>query len=511
MQTDITSDKRLFQIFIQFSPYLMAAVSLAVMMTFILLGQYAHPSADDFCMASGVKNEGLFPHLWQHYQEWSGRYSGNAFYGIYPLIFGMDEGYRFMPVLVILLLFTAFAFFLSKLFKTSINSYPVVFVSLCFVSVFLLGMVSTASSLFWMAGALTYQTANILLLIMLGLLIQLRDFQKLAKDYTGTLLGLGLVVFLGIGTNENSLLTFMAVLLLGFIIHLKSGWVILKPWLFLLVLGLFCFAVVYFSPGTTMRESTFPLRHNLTRAISGSLEMGLWTLKIWLSSPVLLLASVLAPFAVGRLYHLSERTFTVSKSLLAAMIVLTFSIPVILQFPAWWGMGGWPPPRTVDAIFFVFLFNWFLTIGAATIRYMPKHFMKAGSQQQSYTASTFTTILMLTGVVFFILAVLDNNKFQRAQHDLLQRAKPYHEYMLQRKKLINNALQHQQLALIVPDFKLEYPRSIYFNDILPFSRDWRNVCYADYYGLDRIKRKRTRKTGNKKPRYKKPIKKYYNQ
>lgn len=484
----------------------MAAVSLVVMITFILLGQYAHPSADDFCMANGVRQEGLFPHLWQHYLEWSGRYSGNAFYGIYPLIFGMDEGYRFMPFIVILSLFTALAFFLSKLFKTRMNSYPVVLASLSFVSVFLLGMVSTASSLFWMAGAMTYQTANILLLIMLGLLIQLHEYQKTGKVYSSTLLGLCIVVFLGIGTNENSMLTFMAVLLLGFLVHLKSGWIIMKPWLLLLILGLVCFAIVYFSPGTTMRESTFPLRHNLSRAISGSLEMGLWTMKIWLSNPVLLLASVLAPFAVGRLYHQSERTFTVSNSLLVTLIILTLLIPVILQFPAWWGMGGWPPPRTVDAIFFVFLFSWFMTIGAATLRYMPEHFMNVGTNQQPFTA-----ILMLTGVVLFILAVVGNNKFQRAQHDLQQRAKPYHEYMLQRHALIKDALQSQQLSLIVPDFKQEYPRSIYFNDILPFSRDWRNVCYANYYGLDRIKRKRTRRTGNKKPKYRQQKNIQYNQ
>ncbi len=474
---------------LRISPYLLAFVSFAVLFTFILLGQYAHPSADDFCMASGVKQEGLFPHLWQHYLEWSGRYSGNAFYGMYPLIFGLSDGYRFLPMLVILSLFTATAFFLSRLFRLGINSYPVVLASLFFVGIFLLGMVSTASSLYWMAGALTYQTANILLMFMLGLMILLMDRQRLAKSYSGVFVSLCLVTILGIGANENSMLVLMGLLLLGIVIQRKSGWVILKPWFTLFIIGFVCFAIVYFSPGTTMRESTFPLRHNLSRAIPGSLDMGLWTLKIWLSSPVLVVASILAPFIVTRLYQLSERTFKVSKLLILALIVFTFAIPFILQFPAWWSMGGWPPPRTVDAIYFVFLFSWFLAIGSITIRYMPQCYLKTNAQQQYLGVA----IMFLAGTVVFSLAILENDKFQRAIHDLFQRAKPYHDYMLERQSLINDALQKQQLSLVVPDFKHEYPRSIYFNDILPFSRDWRNVCYANYYGLEKIKRNKVRK------------------
>jgi len=76
-------------VYSRFSVLIIAIASLVVIGVFIALGFYAWPSADDFCMAAGVQHEGLLAHLWQHYLGWSGRYTGNALYAIFPLVFGM--------------------------------------------------------------------------------------------------------------------------------------------------------------------------------------------------------------------------------------------------------------------------------------------------------------------------------------------------------------------------------------------------------------------------------------
>jgi hypothetical protein len=60
--------------------------------------------------------------------------------------------------------------------------------------------------------------------------------------------------------------------------------------------------------------------------------------------------------------------------------------------------------------------------------------------------------------------------------------------MLMRHALIDEAVAREQLSLVVPEYGGKYPRSIYFNDIRRDSRDWRNVCYADYFGLQEIGR-----------------------
>ena len=183
------------------SPFLLIIISLTVILVFMGLGFYAYPSADDFCMVTGVNQEGLFPHLWNHYFEWSGRYSGNAFYAIYPFLFGLFKGYPFIPVVLIICLTAAFTFFLSSLFRMKIN-FPILLISLCFTCVYLLGLRHTASSLYWMAGSLSYQTANILILLTFGLIIQLIDRQRQHKNYLPLFFSLVVIIITGMGTNE---------------------------------------------------------------------------------------------------------------------------------------------------------------------------------------------------------------------------------------------------------------------------------------------------------------------
>ncbi len=466
------------------APFLLIAACLAVLLVFVLLAQYAHPSSDDFCMAAGVNQHGLLDYLWRHYLEWSGRYSGNALYAIYPLMFDLFDGYKFIPVIVIVALFLATALLLSTLFKTRVYSRYVLLASLCFVCIYLLGMISPASGLYWMAGAFTYQAANVLVLVMLALMIHLADRQKHVKIVFSVIALLLLVVIIAIGTNETSMLAVTGAALLGFLIHLRSGWAVLKPWFVILVVTLICFAIVYFSPGNAIRAADFPLRHDLMRSINGSLSVGLKGLWIWISSPVLIISSVLATFAIARLYQDSGRTITVKRRHIVALVLFTLAIPFVFQFPAWWSMGGWPPARTLDAVYFLFLLSWFLTVGAVTLRYICAD--KCNLAMQPQHPLSVVVLLVLAGL--FTAAVLQNKTYTQAETDLFHHAVPFDDYMNARYAVIEAAAANGRRYLVVPDYQREYPRSIYFNDIMRNPDHWRNVCYADYFGLERIRR-----------------------
>jgi hypothetical protein len=465
--------------------YMLIAISLAVILVFVLLAQYAHPSSDDFCMASGVNNHGLIPYLWQHYFEWSGRYTGNALYAIYPVVFDLFYGYKFITAAVLLALFFAATFFLSSLFSVRIYARPVLLASLCFITVYLLGMTSSASSLYWMAGALTYQSANILFFVVSGLMIKLADRQKSSENSFNLVVVLLLLLVFAIGTNETSMLALTGLALLGFVVHLCSGWVMLRPWFVILMVALVCFGIVYFSPGNVIRAADFPLRHDLSRSIEGSLSVGLKVLWLWISDPVLIISSFLAPFAIAKLYLLSARAFVVSKTMVVVLLLATLAIPVLLQFPAWWSMGGWPPARTQDAIYFLFLIGWYLSIGAFTLHYLCKDRWRL--VMQPYTPGAAIVLLLLAGS--FTAAALDSHAYQLARTDLFHLARPYHDYLNIRYKQIEQAKIDGQRYLIVPDYQREYPQSIFFNDIMRNPNHWRNVCYADYFGLEKIKRK----------------------
>ena len=481
----IAATRNWLSVLSRFAPVLLIAACLAVLLVFIGLGQFAHPSSDDFCMAAGVNEHGLGGFLWKHYLEWSGRYSGNALYAVYPLLFDLFEGYRYIALLIIAALFYATAFFLSTLFTCRLHARPVMLASVCFVCIYLLGMMSPASGLYWMAGAFTYQTANILLLVALALMLRLQRRQKQAQRYSITLLLLLIVMVTAIGANETSMLVLTAVAIFGCAAQLRSGRRILLPWLLILVFSLVCFAVVYFSPGNAMRAADFPLRHDLGRSISGSLSLGLKILWIWISSPLLIVSTMLAPFAFARLMQSSAQQHrAVSKPVIAMLGLCTLALPFVLQFPAWWSMGGWPPARTLDVIYFTFLLGWFLTVGAVTVLYL----QRGNRQSLAAPQAAWPAAAVLVLSVLFSLAAVQSKAFMLAKSDLFELAQPYHDYLDRRYLLIEQARANNRPRLLVADFTGDYPRSIYFNDIMHNPGHWRNVCYADYFGLEEIKR-----------------------
>lgn len=481
---EVSREQSWLALITQVAPYLLVAACLAVLLVFVLLAQYAQPSSDDFCMASGVDANGLVGHLWNHYLEWSGRYSGNALYAIYPLFAGLFDGYKFIPAIVITALFLATAFFLSTLFGTRLLARPVLLVSLCFVCVYLLGMMSPASGLYWMAGAFTYQTANILLLVTLGLMLRLHRRQQHSNSFLILLFVLLLVIVTAIGANETSMLAFTALALLGVFVNLRSGRAVLWPWMVILAVSLVSFDVVYFSPGNAVRAADFPLRHDFSRSMNGSLSVGSKILWIWISDPVLIVSSLLAPYAISSLLQVSGRTLAVSRSVSVSLVLCTLSLPVVLQFPAWWSMGGWPPARTLDAIYFLFLISWFLSIGALSLRYL----YDGESSPVVQPFNPYAAVALLVLSVSFSFAALGSNTYKLARTDLFQLARPYHDYLVMRYQLIEQALANEQQRLVVADYPYEYPRTIFFNDIMRDPEHWRNICYAEYFGLEKIKR-----------------------
>ena len=217
------------------------------------------------------------------------------------------------------------------------------------------------------------------------------------------------------------------------------------------------------------------------------------TLWIWLSSPVLIVASVLAPFAVFRLSRLSKVLISVRNRHIALLVVCTSALPFVLQFPAWWAMGGWPPARTLDAIYFLFLLSWFSMIGAITLRFAAK----GDSSLEKLPMPVYADFAVLLLAAGFTLTVLTNPSMQRARYDLFHAAEPWHAYMNQRYELVRQATSDGQPSLAVPDYRQEYPRSLYFNDIMHDHQHWRNRCYADYFGLNHVKRDRGERHTNR--------------
>lgn len=463
---------------------LLGLAALLILLLFVALGSYAAPSADDFCMAAGIQEDGLWWHLLNHYMTWSGRYSGNAFYAIYPLLSGgLLYGYKFLPLLLLLSLFTATAFFLSRLLQRGMNDFPVVIASLLFTIVYVLGLRSPASSLYWMASSLSYLSANILLLVLGGLMIRLAEKQAKGGKTGLLVLTAAVVVFLAVGANETGMLLVAGIVTLVMLTKFRHGWQTARPWVLLFVVAALCSAVVYFSPGNAVRNTTFPDQHNLLFAIKGSLGMGLWTLLGWIANPLFIATTLLTPVLTLLLHRHAGRHWQPSKRHLLMLVMATLLLPFLLEFPAWWAIGGWPPVRTVDAIYFPFLCSWLLTVGAITLYFQPAKPAASGQYLKWRGMVVFMLVTLL-----FCLSVFINGRFQHALMDWQGAAPAYNAYMQQRYALLDSMVKQGKFRILVPAFDGQYPRTTYFNDIVPKSTDWRNVCYAQYFGLKKILR-----------------------
>lgn len=457
-------------------------IALAVVFVYVMLGFYAHPSADDYCMAHGVHQSGLIPHLVHHYVEWSGRYASNTFYALFGMLFGYGDGYRLLALLMVVGLFVSVLYLLATVLAVRMTSPVLLLVSTGFLMIYLTGMREPAGSLYWSAGALTYQTANMLLLLQLALTIRLFNNRLQAAKRYQLMTSLTVVLVMGIGTHETNIAMVLLLVFVAMLFSLIKASQLKIYWLVMLVLALICIAIVFLSPGNLAREATFPMRHDWLHAINGSISSGLQVMGYWLSSPLLWFSTIAWGILSPGLLREDSRLPAITLPVLVITGLFTLLIPVVLQFPAWWAMGGYPPARTVDWIYFVFLISWF-TFTTCVVVYLHQ------SESLSLKTDTKQTAI-LVGVAPLLLVVLlaMNGRFYQATGDLFRYASPYKAYMDQRMQTIDRALVHGQLKLAVPEYTGTYPRSIVYNDIRYDPRDWRNVCYADYYGLEGISR-----------------------
>lgn len=476
-------NKRIFTLADKITVFVVSAFNILILLIFMFLSQYSNPAADDFCMAAGITESGALSHLWEHYKQWSGRYSGNALYGLLPLLFGLREGYFLIPILLITSLYLAFSYFLSAIFRLSIFKWQVAAASLCLVCVYMIGMKSTATGFYWMAGALTYQTGNILLLVIIGLSFNLYDRQLTFTAHKTYLLLLMTTIFVAMGLNETVMLAITCLIIAVNFYIFFSRTASIRPWLIILTVTLISFCIVYFAPGNEVRSSRFPHRNDILLAISGTWDYGLGNLLRWLSSPALIAASMLSLYFANQLYKSSHRILKVNIKLVIVLFFLILATPFALSFPAWWAMGVSPPDRTNNVIYFIFLLNWFTFITSVLVlirkHSLTKYFIISINLKASF--------IIIAGVLY-ILSISASNNYVVALNDLFNNAPFYSEYLNKRYTTIENSLNNSVSSLILPSYNYKYPKSIYFDDITINTGNWSNVCYAKYFNLDQVSR-----------------------
>jgi hypothetical protein len=444
-------------------------VCLIILAPFLALSSSSFPAADDFCYAQNFVVEDLFSAMWRHYLNWSGRYFSYFLQGVYPLWLGMFESYRFIAPTLLVLGFLAMLFLTSQVFRAPGQWMLKGTIAAALLVTYLLGMPSTATGFYWLAGAITYQTGNILLLVMLAICIKLISGETPPR--TTWIVTLGVVIVAGAGSNETSMLAILATIHIAFFLAWRLGRSV-RPWLCLLALAYLCFLVVFLSPGNDTRVTAFPHAHDLLYALARASHFGATQLLQWLEQPLFWIYLALLFTGASRLMP----ACTGSAPLIIIAGLTTLIIPFAGLFPSWWSMGGPAPDRTVNVVYLLFL----LSASCATL--LLATFPRKNISQIS--SDIPFGICILTICLCFSVLGLRHPTYVLAVSDLEQRAGPYRETWERRTELFASAQANNELLL--PPLLAEPPATIHFDDIRNDPTDWRNACLANYIGVNSV-------------------------
>lgn len=464
-----------------------AALSLSSVFVFALFGALALPliglafynvpsAADDFCFALNTLKFGFWQGQQYYYDGWTGRYFSTMLMHANPLVWGWFGWYKVFPVLVLGLLGHSFFCLLNAFTERSQSRWQVLVCTAGFVFLYLYGLPSVVENFFWLPGVVGYPVPLILMAYLFAELIERNSSTpKRPVVYALRLLWASFLVFAVVGSNETPLLALT--ILLGSVMGLRLLYrlPLNAYWLGLLgVLG--CSIYLDLSaPGNALRMSYNPVSGLLIPSVISSLQETFVHIADWvLHTPLLWFTAFFVPIASQWLgSRPSHRLFELHP---AFTLLIWLGVMSVGIFPGYYGVGIAPPPRTINVVYWLFLFGWFYNVLVIL------HF---GQQRWSWQARALPRYAKLIMAVSLLHSLSQNPNARMLYGDLLKgRARAYQATMQARYAYID---QHKMLPMVAVDSLVVRPKSLFTEDISGNPAFLWNTCQAEYWGIKAIK------------------------
>jgi len=465
------------------STALLIALGLALL-PFLLLAEFNHPSGDNFCYAVSFLDpdfDGLLDVVGDWYRRWNARYFSVFLIGSYFTFFDMLSTYRWVPISLFLAWWLSVYLLFRTIFPAPQSRGALAAGALLLLVAYTLGMPKVSNGFYHVTGAFQYQTGNILTLLVLACLLRIRSSKPHAMAYA---IAAGFLTFAVVGSTEMHM-ALMVSLVTGITIYL---WFTGRPqrwyWLILWVVTVLSAVLMIVAPGNENRGSHFPNRHQFGFSVSQSLyQSGLW-LTEWMKDPLLWVASVFLTTPLTKITCRSDLFRFTRWYHLAAVLIYCMMLVVGCFFIGFWAMGKPLPPRAINVVYFIFLLGWFLALGMASRLYLRGQI----NSLTQYLPASFGQVFTMAVALVLMVVVFNNHQFERAYADLTIKAVPYHQAFIDRYAKIEVARAQSLDLLEVPHIQRKIkPRTIMVTDIRTDSMDFRNDCYAEYFGIGAIK------------------------
>ena len=272
-------------------PIFWAVLLSALLLPFLILSFYCHPSADDYIFAAQVKKMGGFAYFDLIYHSWSGRYFSTFIKFFNPLVYDWLWGYKLIPFFLIILFVTSIYFFVKIIFPIETTKTKRIIISLSFVLLYFNIMPSTPEGIYWIESSINYLFANTLLIFFFTIIFKNWNSKKIKiVDY--------LIIFtipiMIVGSNEISMLAlneFLFILIIyQFLITKKINKLLIIPF----IIAFISTIIEITAPGNYMRmTSSFSLNSDILLSLKLCIISFVKISIKFLQDPGFLIASIL--------------------------------------------------------------------------------------------------------------------------------------------------------------------------------------------------------------------------
>jgi hypothetical protein len=441
---------------------------LGILLVFLALSLYTHPAdVDDFCLANEFKAFGIFGGLVRQYMIWSGGYTSTFISGAVPNLFDYLEIYKFLPITLLLLTVFAVARCVAAICRLQQPAAWPYLVGVGFTVLFLAIMQSVVMGFYWFNGAVTYHLADIILVGMVTLIIRILDDDGGQALQSRRFVYLGLLIVAGMGCTETVMVEMFVLLNFVCLWQIFVARERRRGWMVLLALVYFCFLLVVLAPGNIGRSShivdVYSDQHTgiqFLQSLWASIYYGFRDLLRLLTLPYLWWSTLIVVLLFSR-YGRRLGSFRKIRSFHVLLgIIVTLSLPAVLQFPWQLMQSGPTHVRTQNAITFGFLLSWFSTWAMITFRYWSYKEPVLSIQPVSvpYRLANGAACLALSITLF------GNSNITLAYSDLVSKAVAYDQYMQQRYARLKDAASRGERSVTVKLYH-ELPTTISIGDV----------------------------------------------
>lgn len=423
---------------------------IIVLVCYAFASLYCHPSGDDFTYAVKAQSGAFLKTVLNERYDTNGRYISNFLMLFSPLNWGGLAAYKFMPMLIIALMFSGTLVF----YRLIIQKHSII---LTFVSM-LIGfsiMPDITEAVYWYTGAWTYTPSAILFLIAAAIIIRNQSLLKPTHHI------LAIILFaIACGFNETIALYGMAGAIFFAIKSRFNRISLVYSALFTILL-----AYVINAPGNTVRSSLFEDSHQVFYSIGMSSIYSARFIGEWLINPAFLLwAIVLLKFqnndAIDSRLQFLRHPLTVIAILL---------LPVFIScFGPFWSTG---------------MLGQYRTANLASILFVPSFTMVILANKAFIARKIKSTRLQQIAFPLLLVFLLSwKNQFYLFEELITSEIAQFDEEMNERYDLIQAC---ENDVCLIPEIEHQ-PKTLFVYALNDDPEHWWNKSYQMYFNSGQI-------------------------